>query len=361
MSKAVVAPAPRGSHLYGLAVKTPAKTGRGADFNPHNRFLPLEYEPEPGPPQAVRTQFFRDDTRTLLSRNRSPDVGFSVSLNPYRGCEHGCSYCFARPTHEYLGWSAGLDFESRILVKTEAPELLRRELESPRWEPQPLAMSGVTDCYQPIERRLGITRGCLAVLAEYGQPVALITKNHLITRDIDHLASLAARGAAEVNLSLTTLDAALARELEPRASPPARRLAAIRELAQAGIPVRVMASPLIPGLNDHELPAILTAAAEAGARAAAYIPVRLPGTVAPVFEQWLETHHPGEKGKIMERIRALRGGRLNDPAFGSRMRGQGEYAEALRSLFHITTRRLGIAAPLPPLSTTAFRRPGYLF
>jgi len=337
----------------------PAKSGRGSDWQPRNRFAPLHCEPDPEtPPERVRTEFFRDDTRTILSRNQSPDVGFEVSLNPYRGCEHGCAYCYARPTHEYLGWSAGLDFESRILVKTRAPALLREALTSPRWKPEALTLSGVTDCYQPVERRLEITRGCLAVLAEFRNPVAIITKNHLVTRDRDHLATLAAHQAAMVNLSITTLDPALARILEPRASPPSRRLAAIAELTQAGIPVRVMVSPLIPGLNDHEMPAILGEAARAGAVTAVYIPIRLPGAVAPIFEQWLQTHFPGKKEKILERIRGLRGGRLNDPEFGSRMRGSGPYAETLRSLFHIAARKAGLAGPVPPLSTAAFRVPG---
>jgi len=335
------------------------KTGRGSDWQPRNRFARLHYEPDPEtPPGRVRTEFFEDDTRTIISRNQSPDVGFEVSLNPYRGCEHGCAYCYARPTHEYLGWSAGLDFESRILVKTRAPALLREALASPRWKPEALTLSGVTDCYQPVERRLEITRGCLAVLAEFRNPVAIITKNHLVTRDIDHLSALAAHGAAMVNLSITTLDPALARILEPRASPPSRRLAAIAELTAAGIPVRVMVSPQIPGLNDHEMPAILAEAARAGAVTAVYIPVRLPGAVAPVFEAWLETHFPGKKEKILDRIRSLRGGRLNDPEFGSRMRGSGPYAETLRAMFHIAARKAGLAKSAPELSTAAFRVPG---
>lgn len=338
---------------------TPRKTGRGSDWNPQNRFAKLHYVPDPGEPQgASRTQFFEDDTRSILSRNQSPDVGFEVSLNPYRGCEHGCSYCFARPTHEYLGWSAGLDFESRIMVKSKAPALLREALASKKWQPQTLTMSGVTDCYQPVERRLEITRACLAVLAEFRNPVAIITKNHLVTRDIDHLSALAAHGAAMVNVSVTTLDPALAKVLEPRASPPSRRLAAIRELTQAGIPVRAMVSPMIPGLNDHEIPAIVAAAAEAGAVTAHFIPVRLPGAVAPVFEAWLEEHFPGKRKMILDRIRSLRGGKLNDPNFGSRMRGTGAYADQLRMLFYAALRRHRLDGPVPPLSTAAFSVPG---
>lgn len=344
----------------------PSRTGRGVDWNPKNRFEKLEYVSEPSedndpfgdPSPPVRTEFFRDGTRSILSRNQSPDVGFEVSLNPYRGCEHGCSYCFARPTHEYLGWSAGLDFESRILVKENAPDLLRRELGSKRWKPQTLVMSGVTDCYQPIERRLRITRGCLEVLAEFFNPVAIITKNHLVTRDIDLLAPLARRDAAMVNVSITTLDPSLAKVLEPRASPPTRRLAAVEELSRAGIPVRVMLAPMVPGLNDHEIPALLAAAAKAGARGAAFVPIRLPLAVAPIFEQWLEEHFPGQKAKILERIRDMRGGKLNDSRFGSRMRGEGVYADALRRMYHVALRKAGLDQPFPSLSTEAFRVPG---
>ena len=342
-------------------------TGRGADWNPKNRFEKLEYtalppEPcDPGEePRPVRTQFFRDDSQSILSRNRSPDIGFDVSLNPYRGCEHGCAYCYARPTHEYLGWSAGLDFESRILVKEDAPELLRKALVSSRWRPETISLSSVTDCYQPIERRLQLTRRCLAVVAEFRNPVSVITKNHLVTRDIDYLGELARHHAAVVNLSITTLDPALARVLEPRASPPNWRLDAIGELTAAGIPVRVMVAPVIPGLNDHEIPAIVAAAAQAGAGDACYVPIRLPGVVPEIFERWLEEHFPGHKAKILERICDLRGGHLNDPRFGSRMRGQGIYAETMRSMFAVAVRKAGVEG-IPPLSAEAFRREGELF
>lgn len=335
------------------------------DWNPKSRFEALEYvfEPddswlEPGEePRPVRTQFFRDDSQSIIARNSSPDVGFETSLNPYRGCEHGCAYCFARPTHEYLGWSAGLDFESRILVKENAPEMLREELSSKRWRPQVLMMSGVTDCYQPIERHLQITRRCLAVLAEFRNPVGTITKNHLVTRDIDHLSELARHNAAVVNISITSLDGSLAKIMEPRASTPARRLAAVQELSKAGIPVRVMVSPVVPGLNDHEIPAIVDAAAEAGARTATYIPVRLPLAVAPIFEHWLEQHFPDRKEKILERIRDMRHGRLNDPNFGSRMRGEGIYGDMMRKMFTVALRKAGLENALPELSTEAFRVP----
>ena len=343
--------------------RAPARRGRGTEWNPKNRFEKLEYTPDPPgeydePMPAPRTEFFRDDTQSILSRNESPDVGFEVSVNPYRGCEHGCSYCYARPTHEYLGWSAGLDFESRILVKQNAPELLRKALDSPRWEPQRLVMSGVTDCYQPVERRLEITRRCLGVLVEFRNPVEIITKNHLVTRDIDLLSALASHRAAAVNLSVTTLDPALARVLEPRVSPPSRRLAAIRELSAAGVPVRAMVAPVIPGLNDHEIPAILEAVAEAGASGAGYVVIRLPLGVGPIFERWLEEHFPGSKTKILERIRDMRGGKLNDSRFGSRMRGEGIHAEMIRKMFSTAARKAGLDHPRPSLSTAAFRRPG---
>src|SRR6266540_3374278 len=269
--------------------------GRGASWNPQNRFESLEYvRDDEAPPDenAPRTIYMRDPTRTIIARNDSPDVGFDASINPYRGCEHGCSYCYARPTHEYLGFSAGLDFETRIMVKEDAPELLRRELASRRWKPQTLALSGVTDCYQPVERRLQLTRRCLQVLAEFRNPVGIVTKNHLVTRDLDVLGELASHRAAAVSISVTSLDREFARALEPRASSPAHRLAAVEELARAGIPVGVMVAPVIPGLNDHEIPSIVAAAARAGAGWAATIVLRLPLTVAPVFEQWLEEHAP---------------------------------------------------------------------
>jgi DNA repair photolyase len=334
--------------------------GRGAPQNPKNRFEAAEYVPdpeafdpdEPGP----RTEFLRDHTRGIISRNDSPDIPFETSVNPYRGCEHGCIYCFARPTHEYLGFSAGLDFETRILVKHEAAELLRKELASPKWTPQPIAMSGVTDPYQPVERRLGITRGCLEVLAEFRNPVAMVTKNHLVTRDIDLLGELAAHQASVVNLSITSLNEKLQRVMEPRASTPARRLDAVRALSQAGIPVRVLVAPVVPGLTDHEMPAILAAAADAGACAASYIPLRLPHGLKGLFEDWLETHFPDRKDKVLNRIREMRGGKLYDSEWGTRMRGEGVFADQYEAMFGALTRKLGLVRHIPPLSAAAFRR-----
>jgi DNA repair photolyase len=342
-------------------VGTEKLRGRGAASNPANRFEKLSYQAsdwddarDPSP----ETVLLKDDTRTIINYNDSPDVGFSASINPYRGCEHGCIYCFARPNHEYLGFSAGLDFETKILVKENAPELLRRELLSPRWEPQVIAISGVTDAYQPIERRLQLTRRCLEVLAEFQNPVVIITKNELVTRDVDLLGRLARIDGALVFVSVTSLDGELARELEPRASQPARRLAAIETLARAGIPAGALIAPVIPGLTDHEMPAIISAVANAGAIAAGYVPLRLPYGVAPLFEEWLTLHRPLQKEKILKRIRDIRGGRLNDPNFGSRLHGSGPYAEHMAELFEVSCRRAGLNSSRPSLSAKAFQRPG---
>src|SRR6202051_2568099 len=335
--------------------------GRGANINPANRFEALHYEPEDWcepdtETRPIRTQFLRDDSQSIISYNNSPDVGFDASLNPYRGCEHGCAYCYARPTHEYLGFSAGIDFESRILVKQKAAELLGAELARSSWTPQTLALSGVTDAYQPIERKLEITRSCLKVLAEFRNPVIVVTKNHLVTRDTDHLGELAAVNASAVSLSITTLDPKLARIMEPRASSPSQRLDAIANLHEAGIPVGVNVAPIIPGINEHEIPSITEAAAEAGAQFASYTIVRLPLTVAPVFVAWLETHFPERKEKVLSRIRSMRNGKLNNPDFGSRMRGDGPMAEQIRQLFQVSCRRAGLNRDHKELSTAAFRR-----
>ena len=336
--------------------------GRGASSNPANRFEALHLEPDPEDehdPERPRrrTIYFRDFTRSIIAHNDSPDVGFEASVNPYRGCEHGCIYCYARPTHEFLGFSAGLDFESRIMVKEDAPELLAAELSSPRWKPQTLVMSGVTDPYQPVERRLQITRRCLEVLARFRNPTAIITKNQLVTRDIDLLGELAAHQGAAVNISVTSLDPKLQRVLEPRTSTPHARLEAVAELRRAGIPVGVMVAPIIPGLTDHEVPAILQACGEAGAQFAGYTVVRLPYAVAPLFERWLEEHFPERKEKVLGRIRHLRGGgRLNDPRFTTRLRGEGIFAEQISALFSAGCKRAGIGKR-PGLSASAFRRP----
>ncbi len=335
--------------------------GRGASSNPVNRFERLHVvadgsRVDPDDP-SPRTKFLRDSSRSILSRNDSPDVAFGYTLNPYRGCEHGCIYCYARPTHEYLGFSAGLDFETKILVKHEAPTLLRAALSSPRWTPAPIAMSGVTDPYQPVERRLRLTRGCIQVLAEFRNPLAVVTKNHLVTRDTDLLAELAARGAATVALSVTTLRPDLQRVLEPRTATPDRRLDAIRSLTEAGVPVRVMVAPVIPGLTDQEIPAILAAAAEAGARAASYSLVRLPHGVREMFADWLEAHVPQRRDRVLNRIRDTRRGRLHDSCFGRRMTGDGAYADHVRQLFETTRRKHRLHDGASALSAAAFRRP----
>jgi DNA repair photolyase len=341
---------------------SPGIVGRGSAANPKNRFEKLELEPDPAETADVprpETVYLRDHSRSIVATNNSPDIGFDASINPYRGCSHGCAYCYARPTHEYLGLSAGLDFESKVLVKEDAPGLLRKRLASPRWEPKVLSMSGVTDPYQPVERKLGITRGCLEVLAAFRNPVVVVTKNHLVTRDLDLLSELARYDAAAVAVSLTTLDDDLRRVMEPRTSRPVRRLAAIRKLSEAGVPVGVMAAPVIPGLNDHELPNLLSAAADAGATFAGYVPLRLPGAVAPLFEDWLERHFPDRKEKVLNRVRSMRGGRLNDPEFGSRMKGEGVYAEHVSRLFGLSCRRAGIErGRFPKLSTASFRKGG---
>ena len=339
--------------------------GRGASWSPANRFEKLHVDltdidcvdVDPAIEKQPRrpTQYFRDGTKSIITRNTSPDVGFETSLNPYRGCEHGCIYCYARPTHEYLGFSAGLDFESKIMVKMNAPELLRAELESKGWQPQTLVMSGVTDPYQPVEKKLQITRGCLEVLAKFKNPVAIITKNRLVTRDLDLLCELAKYNAVAVNLSVTSLDPNLQRVLEPRTSSPQARLDAIRQLRSAGIPTGVMVAPVIPGLTDHEIPRILDGCAKAGAQFAGYTVVRLPWAVAPLFEHWLEEHFPDRKEKVLGRIRHLRGNRLNNSLWHARMTGEGIFAEQIASLFKVGCGHAGIGER-PTLSTAAFHR-----
>lgn len=330
---------------------------RGAAHNPPNRFERLVIELDEPAERNPHTQFLREDARSIISRNDSPDIGFRTSLNPYRGCEHGCSYCYARPYHEYLGFSSGLDFETRIVVKENAPELLREELASAKWTPEVLAMSGVTDCYQPIERRLEITRRCLRVLADFQNPVGIITKNHLVTRDIDILGELAEMSACCVHVSITTLDAGLSRRMEPRASLPNHRLDAIAKLSAMRIPVCVLVAPVIPGLTDHEIPAILKVARAAGASYAAYSILRLPHAVKEIFAAWLEEHVPGSREKILCRIQDLHGGTLNSPRFGKRLRGQGFWADQLREIFTKCREHEGFSTKHFSYNTAAFRCP----
>ncbi len=340
-------------------VSLPTIRGRGASWNPPNRFERLHVDrsgwldPDDPPPETV---LLEDATRSILTRNDSPDVGFDVGLNPYRGCSHGCAYCYARPMHEYLGFSAGLDFETRILVKRRAPELLREALASPRWQPRVIGLSGATDAYQPAERRLRITRRCLEVLAEFRNPVAIVTKSYLVTRDVDLLAELAEHGAVAVVLSVTSLRDEIHRAMEPRAASPGRRLGAIRVLAEAGIPVGVNVAPVVPGLTDHEMADILEAAAGAGASFASYIVLRLPHGVKEIFADWLDRHFPDRKDKVLNRVRELRGGKLYDGRFSVRGKGEGPWARQIGALFRVTTRRLGLERS-PRLSAEAFRRP----
>ncbi len=338
--------------------------GRGAATNPGNRFDAVHLhvldeerqrrlEEHPDGVQ-ITTEAHADATRSIINPVNSPDLAFKWTINPYRGCEHGCIYCYARPTHENLGYSCGIDFETRIVAKTDAPQLLRRELLSPAWRGEGIVMSGVTDAYQPIERKLRITRACLEIMAACAQPVSIITKNHLVTRDIDLLKSLAQRSAASVAISVTTLDPKLARVMEPRASSPADRLRAIEELCKAGVPVMAMTSPIIPAINDRELPQLLKAVADAGAMTAGWTMLRLPWQVKTLFAEWLNRHMPDRASHVISAIEDVRDGRLNDPNFGVRMRGSGPRAEQIAQLFRVYKRRFGLDRKVPPLSSASF-------
>ena len=337
--------------------------GRAAGTNPANRFESNVREPFndgwPGeddlPP--LRTEVSIERPRRVITRNNSPDIGFSRSINPYRGCEHGCIYCFARPTHAFLGMSPGLDFESRLVARPEAPEILERELRARSYRPAVIAMGTNTDPYQPIEREHRIVRRILETLLECRHPVAIVTKGTLIERDADILGEMGRLGLARVGISVTTLDAKLGRKMEPRAPAPKRRLETIRRLAEAGCPVRVMVAPVVPALTDHELEDILARAAAAGATAASWIMLRLPLEVSPLFREWLAEHYPDRAKRVMGRVRELHGGRDYDPGWGRRLTGQGVFAEMVARRFSIAARRLGLAAKLPPLRTDLFRRP----
>lgn len=339
----------------------PVRRGRGARINPPNRFERLHVVEDPealdeDELRQVQTQYFVDTTKSVLARNDSPDTGFTFSINPYRGCEHGCIYCYARPSHEFLGFSAGLDFETRILVKDNAPELLTEAFQKPSWEPQVVALSGNTDPYQPLERRLQITRECLKVFLKHRNPVAIITKNYLVTRDADILEEMARLGLVRVTLSITTLRPELVGVMEPRTSRPERRLQALEELSQRGVPVAVNVAPVVPGLTDEEMPAILKAAAEHGATNASYIIMRLPGPVKELFLDWLAREFPDRAQRVINRLTDLRGERLTDSRFGVRMRGEGEWADMMSNLFKMTCRKHGLNANHPSLTTEHFRR-----
>ena len=333
--------------------------GRGTSRNPANRFERIEIEWERDPDEsAPKTEFFWDDTKDIISWNSSPDIPFDAAINPYRGCEHGCVYCYARPFHEYLGYSPGLDFETKIHVKRNAAQLLRKQFMKKSWEPQIVSISGVTDAYQPIEARLKITRGLLKVFAEFRNPVGIITKNALVTRDIDLLGALAKHNAAYVAVSITTLDESIARKLEPRTSTIARRFDAVRQLSEAGVPTAVMLAPIIPGLTDSDIPGLVECARENGARRVNMLPVRLPHGVGPLFEEWLEAYFPGHKQKVLNRVKEMRGGELNDGRFGKRMQGEGKRAEHLHAMFKLAVKKHGMNVERLTTSAEAFRRPG---
>ncbi len=336
----------------------------GSNLNPPNRFEAVHAEPDLEQlawddeylhQRNVRPiEYLPDASQSIISRNDSPDIPFNYSVNPYRGCVHGCSYCYARNTHEYLGLNAGLDFETKILVKHDAPALLRDFLARDAWQPEPIMFCGATDCYQPAEREFRLTRGCLQVTLECRQPVSIITKNALVVRDLDLLGPMAELDLLQVGISLCTLDAALARVMEPRTSTPAARLRAMAMLAEAGIPLRVMVAPIIPGLNDSEIPAVLTAAQQAGARDASYTLLRLPLTVAPGFREGLHRERPQQAEKVENLIRETRDGKLNQSDFSVRMSGGGPLAIQIRQMFRVFRKKLGFTS-LPPQSVAHFR------
>ncbi len=356
-----------------VAVQPPLhRKGRGATLNPPGRFERLRREPaaeewldqgwsEDGGteyiPPPLRTEVAVDAAKHVITYNQSPDIGFDRSINPYRGCEHGCVYCFARPTHSYYGLSPGLDFETKLFAKPDAAAALENELAHPRYACRPIAMGTNTDPYQPVERGYRITRSLLEVLARHDHPLTIVTKSALILRDLDILAPMAAKGLVRVAVSVTTLDRELARRMEPRAAAPARRLIAIKQLAEAGVPTGVMVAPIIPALNDHEIEAILEAAKAAGARGAAFVMLRLPHELKELVTDWLHVHAPLKAERVLSLVREMRGGKLNDAEFGTRMRGQGNYAAMIRQRFVIAARRLGLERDMPAPDTTKFRPP----
>jgi DNA repair photolyase len=346
---------------------TPPIRGRGALDNPSGRFERLDpgtdaetfnalYEADHEEAEKqIPTQVFKDTSRSIVATNDSPDIGMEATVNPYRGCEHGCIYCYARPGHEYFGLSAGLDFETKIFAKPDAAKLLAQKLSMPSWEPKVVTLSGVTDCYQPLERKMKLTRSCLEILRDFRNPAAIITKNHLVMRDIDVFKEMAQFNCISVNISVTTLDGKLARAMEPRASQPAQRLRAIETLAKENIPVSIMIGPVLPGLTEHEIPAILKAVSEAGAHSAHYTMLRLPYGVKDLFQTWLVKHYPDRANKILNRIREMHNGKLYDSEFGTRMRGTGVHADNIADMFMLYKKRYGLNKRTP-LSTEHFRR-----
>lgn len=357
-------------HEYRDALTTGPARGRGSGLNPGNRFEStrlhvlgehldevLAEQSEDALGRQVTTHVYADRSKTIINSVDSPDIGFNWSLNAYRGCEHGCIYCYARPYHELLGFSCGLDFETKIVAKMEAAAMLRRELAKPKWQGEVIAMSGVTDCYQPVEAKLGITRGCLEVMAQCRQPVGIVTKNRLVARDLDLLMELSRYDAVHVAVSVTSLDPKLAAKMEPRASSPSDRLETIRRLREAGVGVSAMIAPIIPGINDREIPQLIEAVADAGAASANYTLLRLPHQVKDLFLEWLARYFPERAGHVESLIRDSREGELNQSEFGKRMRGTGQFARQIRNLFMVLRRKHGLPRPGRGLSGAHFRRP----
>jgi DNA repair photolyase len=355
----------KGRNEEGAFVPAEKRRGRAAASNASGRFETEKREAfddewdrrEEEDAKPLKTEEFEDASRRIITYNQSPDIPFDRSINPYRGCEHGCIYCFARPTHSYLGLSPGLDFETKLFFKPEAAKLLERELRDPAYRPQVISIGTNTDPYQPIERTRLVMRQILTVLDAFSHPVSIVTKSALVTRDLDLLAGMAKRGLAHVALSVTTLDHRLARKMEPRASTPKRRLAAIQALAEAGVPVGVMVAPVIPALNDHEIEKILEAAADAGAKHAAFIFMRLPYEIKTLFREWLDENFSDRKERVIHHIRAMKGGRDNNPDFHERFKGHGPYAEAIRARFKAACRRLQLNRDVKPLDLGRFARP----
>ena len=341
--------------------------GRGSQIQPKNPYQQIVLEDDFAQLEEddqlfdelrdIRTKYYSDKSHSIVSENNSPDIPFRYSLNPYRGCSHGCSYCYARPTHEYYGLSAGKDFESKVFIKENASDLLRSFLNQSGWQAEPIVFSGVTDCYQPAERRFRLTRGCIEVALEANQPISIVTKNALVTRDLDLLEPMSKLGTVNVAISLTTLDQELTRVMEPRTSSPKARLRAIEELSAAGIPTHAMLAPIIPGLTDSEIPQLLAAAKRSGATSASYILLRLPKTVRPVFLDWLDQELPDMKNRIESRIRSTRNGQLNESEFGTRMRGTGTMADQIQQTFRIFAKKFGLNRHPEPLDATRFSPP----
>ena len=340
--------------------------GRGAQVKPTNKFLKYSYVTEHveglDEPlvESPETKIFYEHSKTIVNKVASPDVGMMYSLNPYQGCEHGCSYCYARNTHEYYGFDAGLDFESKLIAKTNAPQLLEKLLLDPKWQPNPISLSGNTDCYQPLERKMELTRSILKVFAKYRHPVGMITKNSLILRDIDLLEDLAKDNLVKVFISITSLDEKVRRAMEPRTASATKRLKTIEELSKVGVPVGVMCAPIIPGLTDHEVPSILKSAADHGALSAGMTIVRLNGSVGPIFEDWVSKNFPDRAPKVLNQIRSAHGGNLNDSEFGRRMKGEGKVAEIINQLFKTAKRKYFEGKSMPEYDLNKFRRGGNL-